>query len=405
MTKKTFFRKFSQVESLGGALLFFAAIAALVISNTPLQPWYHHLFHDVPITFGVGRFSIAEPIQYWINDGLMAVFFLLVGLEIKRELVAGELRQVTNALLPFMAALGGIVIPAMIYLLVNKGMPEFQRGWAIPTATDIAFSLGVLSLLKSRIPTTLKIFLTALAIIDDLGAIIVIAVFYTTGLSWLLVLASFFCITILVLFNRIGVVRFTPYAIVAFILWLCVLTSGIHATLAGIALAFAYPLQDRKNHLYLPSRKVEMHLHPWVAYLILPIFAFANAGVPFSHVTVESVVHPVTLGIFAGLLFGKPLGIFLACWLSVKTKIASLPRGVNFPMIYGVGMLAGIGFTMSLFVGGLAFPVGSYNLMVKVGVFGASFLSGLVGYFVLRSVALQRPPRSIATHIRPKLPG
>ncbi|MBY0377499.1 MAG: Na+/H+ antiporter NhaA [Gammaproteobacteria bacterium] len=404
MRRKTFFRKFSHVESLGGALLFFAAIVAIVISNTSLQPWYHHLFHDMPVSFGIGKFSIVEPIQYWINDGLMAIFFLLVGLEIKRELVVGELSRLSNALLPLVAALGGIVIPAMIYLLVNKGMPEFQRGWAIPTATDIAFSLGVLSLLKSRIPTTLKIFLTALAIIDDLGAIIVIAVFYTTGLSWLLVLASFFCITVLVLFNRIGVIRFTPYAIVGFILWLCVLTSGIHATLAGIALAFAYPLQDKKNHLYLPSRKIEMHLHPWVAYLILPIFAFANAGVPFAHVTVSSMVHPITLGIFAGLLFGKPLGIFLACWLAVKTKIASLPRGVNFGMIYGVGILAGIGFTMSLFVGGLAFPAGTYSFMVKVGVFGASFLSGIIGYFVLRRVVSSGQHR-LKTAVKPQLPG
>lgn len=403
MTQKTFFKKFSHVESLSGMLLFFAAILAIIISNTPLQAWYHYFFIKVPLSFGIGSFSITESIQYWINDGLMAIFFMLVGLEIKRELVIGELSRWSNALLPMVAALGGIVIPAMIYLLVNKGNSQYIQGWAIPTATDIAFSLGVLSLLKSRIPTSLKVFLTALAILDDLGAIIVIAVFYTTGLSWLLVIAALFCITILVLLNRIGIMRFTPYAIVGFILWLCVLTSGIHATLAGIALAFAYPLQDKRNRLHLPSRKIESYLHPWVAYAILPLFAFANAGVTFSHVTESSLVHSITLGIFAGLLFGKPLGIFLACWLAVKSKIANLPNGVDFSMIYGVALLAGIGFTMSLFVGNLAFPVGDYHLMVKVGVFGGSVLSGITGYWVLKHVTM--PQRYAARQVKkPKLP-
>jgi Na+:H+ antiporter, NhaA family len=404
MMKQSFFKRFSQVESLSGALLFFAAIAAMIISNTPLQAWYHNFFVNVHLSFGIGSFSIAESIQYWINDGLMAIFFMLVGLEIKRELVVGELSHWSNALLPLVAALGGIVVPAAIYLLVNKGHSEYLQGWAIPTATDIAFSLGVLSLLKSRIPTSLKIFLTALAIIDDLGAIVVIAVFYTTGLSWLLVIASFFCITILIIFNRIGLMRFTPYAIVGFILWLCVLGSGVHATLAGIALAFAYPLHDKRNHFHSPSRKIENYLHPWVAYVILPLFAFANAGVPLSRVTESSLYHPITLGIFAGLFFGKPLGIFMACWLAVKSKAANLPNGVDFPMIYGVAILAGIGFTMSLFVGNLAFPVGSYHLMVKVGVFGASVLSGVVGYWVLRHVTA--PQRVVARMIKkPKLPG
>lgn len=404
MTKrKSFFKRFSQVESLSGMLLFFAAITAVVISNSPLQQWYHNFFTKVHLSFGIGAFSITEPIQYWINDGLMAIFFMLVGLEIKRELVVGELSRWSNALLPLVAALGGILVPAAIYLLVNKGYNDYLQGWAIPTATDIAFSLGVLALLKSRIPTSLKIFLTALAIIDDLGAIIVIAVFYTSGLSWLLVIASLFCITILVLFNRIGLMRFTPYAIVGFILWLCVLSSGIHATLAGIALAFAYPLHDKRNHFYLPSRKIESYLHPWVAYAILPLFAFANAGVTFSHTTESSLYHPITLGIFAGLFFGKPLGIFLACWLAVKLKVANLPTGVDFPMIYGIGILAGIGFTMSLFVGGLAFPVGNYHLMVKVGVFGASVLSGAIGYWVLRHVTA--PQRYAARSIKkPILP-
>ncbi len=403
MTKKTFFKQFSHVESLSGALLFSAAIIAIIISNTPLQAWYHNFFTRVHLSFGIGSFSIAEPIQYWINDGLMAIFFMLVGLEIKRELVIGELSRLSNALLPMVAALGGIIVPAMIYLLVNKGYSQFTQGWAIPTATDIAFSLGVLSLLKSRIPTSLKIFLTALAILDDLGAIIVIAVFYTTGLSWLLVIAALFCITILVLFNRIGIMRFTPYALVGFILWLCVLGSGIHATLAGIALAFAYPLQDKRNHLHLPSRKIESYLHPWVAYAILPLFAFANAGVTFSRVTESSLVHPITLGIFAGLFFGKPLGIFLASWLAVKSKVANLPNGVDFSMIYGVALLAGIGFTMSLFVGNLAFPVGSYHLMVKVGVFGGSVLSGIVGYWVLKYVTA--PQRYAARIVKtPRLP-
>lgn len=403
MARQSFFKRFSQIESLGGILLFLAAIAALIVSNTPLQAWYHHFFTQIHLNFGIGRFSISEPIQYWINDGLMAIFFMLVGLEIKRELVMGELSRWSNALLPMVAALGGIIVPAIIYLLVNKNNSEYIQGWAIPTATDIAFSLGVLSLLKSRIPTSLKIFLTALAILDDLGAIIVIAVFYTTGLSWLLVLAACFCITVLVVFNRIGLMRFTPYAIVGFILWLCVLSSGIHATLAGIALAFAYPLQDKRNRFHLPSRKIESFLHPWVAYAILPLFAFANAGVAFSRVTESSLIHPITLGIFAGLFFGKPLGIFLACWLAVKLKFAELPNSVNFSMIYGVAILAGIGFTMSLFVGGLAFPVGDYHLMVKVGVFGGSLLSGVVGYFILKHVT--EPQRYAARAIRkPKLP-
>ncbi|MCD6046166.1 MAG: nhaA [Gammaproteobacteria bacterium] len=400
MARQSFFKRFNQVESLGSTLLFCAASAAMIISNTPLQAWYHNFFTNVHLSFGIGSLSIAEPIQYWINDGLMAIFFMLVGLEIKREVVMGELSRWSNALLPLVAALGGIIVPASIYLLVNKGNSQYLQGWAIPTATDIAFSLGVLSLLKSRIPTSLKIFLTALAILDDLGAIIVIAVFYTTGLSWLLVIAAFFCITILVLFNLIGLMRFTPYAIVGFILWLCVLGSGIHATLAGIALAFAYPLHDKRNHLHLPSRKIESYLHPWVAYAILPLFAFANAGVTLSHVTESSLIHPITLGVFAGLLFGKPLGIFMACWLAVKSKAANLPNGVDFGMIYGVALLAGIGFTMSLFVGTLAFPIGDYHLMVKVGVFGGSILAGILGYWVLRHVTTPK----YGTRIKSKFP-
>ena len=303
MTRKSFFKQFSHIESLSGAFLLGAAILAMIISNTPLQEWYHHFFNQVNFSVGFGSFSINESIEYWVNDGLMVIFFLLVGLEIKRELIVGELSTLSKALLPAIAALGGMAVPAIIYLLAIKGYPQFIKGWAIPTATDIAFTLAVLSLLKSRIPTSLKIFLTALAIIDDLGAILIIAVFYTGGLSWILILASFFCITVLALFNLMGIVRFTPYAIVGFILWLCVLGSGIHATLAGIAIAFTYPLKDAHNHFYLPARKIETYLHPWVAYLILPIFAFANAGVTLSHITVQSFFHPITLGIAAGLVW------------------------------------------------------------------------------------------------------
>lgn len=378
-------REFTKLESAGGIILLFFAILALVLNNSPFYHYYE-MFLDAPFAIQIGRFSLAKPVLMWINDGLMALFFLLVGLEIKREILQGELNSVAKILLPGIAALGGMLLPALIYAIFNRHNPAYLQGWAIPTATDIAFALGLLALLGNKVPAALKVFLTALAILDDLGAIIIIAVFYTAELSWLALGFGGVCLALLFLLNRLGITRLTPYCVIGFILWVCVLKSGVHATLAGVILALAIPISDRKNQKSSPLCKLEHNLHPWIAYGVLPLFAFANAGINFKGSSFAMLVHPIPLGITFGLLLGKQLGVFGACWLAVKAKIAKLPDGTNWKQLYGIAALCGIGFTMSLFIGTLAFDEAAnlnYTRLVRIGVFSGSILSGFCGYLIL----------------------
>jgi len=378
-------RQFIQFETSGGIALFAAAVLALVISNTPLEFYYHAVF-NLPMTVALGALKISKPLLLWINDGLMAIFFFLVGLEIKRELFEGELNSIKKATLPAMAAVGGMLVPALIYFYFNQGNIVALQGWAIPTATDIAFSLGVLAVLGSRVPVSLKIFLTALAIFDDIGAIIIIASFYTKHISMILLLVSIGLVGVLIVFNRLRIVRFAPYILVGLLLWVCVLKSGVHATLAGILIAFTIPLRDRKSPEISPLRILEHKLNPWVAFGVLPIFAFANAGVSLFGVTKTHLINPIFLGIAAGLFIGKQVGIWLASYLSVVTGLAKMPQGVSYLGIYGVSLVAGIGFTMSLFIGTLAFgtEAGNYAVLIRLGVIVGSLLSGVLGYLILR---------------------
>lgn len=379
-------REFLSLEASGGVLLFCAAVVALIIDNTQWQVAYHNLL-SMRFGFHIDHWHLSKPLLMWINDGLMAIFFLLVGLELKREMLHGELSSVQRAALPAIAAIGGMVVPALIYVFFNAGHHTALRGWAIPTATDIAFALGILSLLGSRIPLSLKIFLTALAIFDDIGAILVIALFYTNDISLLSLSLAALCILILFVMNRAHVQTFFPYGLVGFFLWLSVLKSGVHATLAGIVIAFMVPITTKKPGQKPLLHELEHRLHPWVAYLILPVFAFANAGISFTGLTVSHVLQPVPWGIILGLFLGKQLGIFGFTWVSVRCGVAKLPGSLNWKGVYGLSILAGVGFTMSLFIGGLAFGVeGMYPVYVRLGVFIGSMISGIVGYFVLRSV-------------------
>jgi NhaA family Na+:H+ antiporter len=331
----------------------------------------------------VGALKIAKPLLLWINDGLMALFFLLIGLEVKREVLEGHLSKASQIVLPGAAAIGGMVVPALIFWALNKDDPSALSGWAIPMATDIAFALGVLALLGKRVPVSLKLFLMTLAIIDDLGAIIVIALFYSGEMSSLSLMLAALSIVALIAMNRLGVIKLGPYLIIGLLLWICVLKSGVHATLAGVVLAFCIPLRT-KNAESSPLLTLEHALHPWVAFGILPLFAFANAGVPLSGVTLESFTHHVPMGIAAGLLLGKTLGVFGLTWLAVKTSMATLPTGANWGQVFGVSILCGIGFTMSLFVGSLAFAPGAseYAGMDRMGILTGSILAALIGYAV-----------------------
>jgi len=379
---RSLFTRFFQLEAASGLLLIAAAVMALIINNSPLSYLYSGLL-DVPVAVQVGALNIAKPLLLWINDGLMALFFLLIGLEVKREVVDGHLSKPAQVILPATAAVGGMVVPALIYWFINRDNPAAVAGWAIPTATDIAFALGVLALLGKRVPVSLKLFLMTLAIIDDLGAIIVIALFYSGTLSSVSLLLAAACLVALVAMNRLGVVKLGPYMIVGLILWVCVLKSGVHATLAGVALALCIPLRTR-NAETSPLLSLEHALHPWVAYAILPIFAFANAGVSLAGMTVDSFTHPVPMGIAVGLLLGKTVGVFGLTWLAVKLRLAALPEGAGWGQILGVAILCGIGFTMSLFVGSLAFPPGSsdYAGMDRMGILTGSFFAAVIGYAV-----------------------
>ncbi len=385
-------RRFIKLEASGGIVLFVAAVLALIMSNSPLQSTYQQLF-DTVFSIKFGDWGLSKPLILWVNDGLMAIFFLLVGLEIKRELIEGELSSIRQVMLPGIAAIGGMIGPALFYIALNHHDRALMHGWAIPTATDIAFSLGILALLGKRVPISLKIFLTALAIFDDLGAIIIIAIFYTADISFLSLMLAGGCLIILFILNRSGVKNLVPYFIVGTILWLCVLKSGVHATLAGVALAFAIPLRPKKHMPdYVPGGQasplhvLESKLHPWVAFMVLPIFAFANAGVSFHGMGMDDLLGTLPLGIAVGLFVGKQVGIMLASWLAIKTGLAQMPRGANWKGIYGIALVCGVGFTMSLFIGTLAFDKlgDEYLSMVRLGVMVGSLLSGVLGYLVLR---------------------
>ncbi|MEN5236803.1 MULTISPECIES: Na+/H+ antiporter NhaA [Pseudomonas] len=379
---RSLFARFFQLEAASGLLLIAAAVLALIINNSPLSYLYNGLL-EVPVAVQVGALEIAKPLLLWINDGLMALFFLLIGLEVKREVVDGHLSKPSQVILPATAAIGGMLVPALIYWFINRDSPAAVAGWAIPTATDIAFALGVLALLGKRVPVSLKLFLMTLAIIDDLGAIIIIALFYSGTLSSLSLMLAGACLIALLAMNRLGVIKLGPYLVIGLILWVCVLKSGVHATLAGVALALCIPLRT-KHAETSPLLSLEHALQPWVAYAILPLFAFANAGVSLAGVTLESFIHPVPMGIALGLLAGKTVGVFGLTWIAVKLRLAALPAEANWGQVLGVAILCGIGFTMSLFVGSLAFVPGSsdYAGMDRMGILTGSFFAAVVGYLI-----------------------
>jgi NhaA family Na+:H+ antiporter len=385
---------FFQHEASGGVVLVVAAAVALIVSNSPLAPLYERLL-DTAVGVYAGPLALEKPLLLWINDGLMAVFFFLVGLELKRELLRGELSRFGQAVLPALAAAGGMVMPALIYVALNAGDPVTLRGWAIPSATDIAFAVGVLALLGPRIPPSLKVFLLALAILDDLGAIIIIALFYTADLHWLSLLLAGLGATLLLALNRRGVMRLAPYLLTGLFIWVCVLKSGVHATLAGVVVAIAIPIGSppagRTSGEATLIEQLEEALHPWVAFAILPLFAFANAGVSLQGGSLAKLAEPVPLGIALGLFLGKPLGIFAATWLAVVARLAPRLQGASWAQVLGVGMLGGIGFTMSLFIGMLAFSEPTHAAQLRLGVLSGSLLSALAGFAVLRFSAPGRP--------------
>ncbi|WP_427453859.1 Na+/H+ antiporter NhaA [Litorimonas sp. WD9-15] len=386
---------FLKLETSAGFVLMGVALLALIANNSPLSGFYSS-FLTTPVEVQFGTFEIAKPLLLWINDGLMAIFFFLVGLEIKREVMEGELSNFSKAAMPIFAAFGGIVVPALIYVYFNISDPVAIQGWAIPAATDIAFALGVLALVGSRAPVSLKILLLAVAIIDDLAAIIIIALFYTQELS-LVALGWGGIGTIgLVILNRMGVMRITPYALIGVFIWACVLKSGVHATLAGVITALAIPLKAKNPEASSPLHRAEHGLHIWVAFLILPLFAFANAGVSLKGISFGDLLAPLPLGIALGLFVGKQIGVFSFAWLSVKLGLAKLPTGANWLQIYGVACLTGIGFTMSLFIGTLAFDGDETLNAVRLGVLMGSIASGLLGFALLRFFCNE--PKTVEEH-------
>lgn len=383
-----FIRRFLQLQSASGLLLLIATGLAMICANTPGLDGLYEALLAAPMELRVGALELKKNFLLVVNDGLMAIFFLLVALEIKRELLDGELTRDKIAL-PAFGALGGIVLPALIYVAINRGDPVAKHGWAIPSATDIAFSLGVLSVLGSRVPTSLRIFLMSLAVLDDLAAIVIIAVFYTDHLSTTALTRAIIGLAILVILNRLNVQRLAAYMLVGVIMWICVLKSGVHATLAGVALGFTIPIQSTRpwENEEPPLKKLEHLLHPWVSYLILPLFAFANAGISFAGMSTSILTQPVTLGIALGLVVGKTFGVCGASLLAVKLKLATLPLGVRSIDMLGMGAVAGIGFTMSLFIGMLAFEGvdPKYAVATRVGVLGGSAISSFLGLILLSS--------------------
>ncbi len=391
-------REFLQLESSGGLVLVAAAALAMVVANSPLSSSYIGLL-SVPIEVRVGSFEIAKPLLLWVNDGLMAIFFLHVGLELKREVLDGHLTSFRSATLPAFAATGGMIGPALIYSYVNWGDPVAMRGWAIPSATDIAFALGILSLLASRVPPALKALLLSIAIFDDLGAIVIIAMFYTAKVSLVALAGAGLALIGLVILNRMRVLRLAGYLILGLIMWMAVLKSGVHATLAGVALAFFIPFdrapRDRGMATQYvavkrsgsPLPRLEHALQPWVSFGILPIFAFANAGIPLAGLSLADMLQPVPLGIAVGLLAGKVIGVMAMSALAVRARLASLPKGLRWVHVFGTSLLCGVGFTMSLFIASLAFEQGgtAYPGVDRLGILLGSITAGVAGYFVLRA--------------------
>jgi NhaA family Na+:H+ antiporter len=382
-------RGFVALESASGLALLAASLLALVVSNSPLAPWYDLLL-KTPVGFHVGPLHLDKPLLLWIDDGLMALFFLVVGAEIKRQLVEGELSTWRRAALPAVAALGGMVLPAAIYAFLNRGDPEALAGWAIPTPTDIAFALAALAMMGSRLPTSLKVFLLALAIFDDLGAILVIAVFYTSELSLLALALAGIVLAVMAILNRLGIRSITPYALLGILLWILVLKSGVHATLAGVATAFALPLG--KGDDGAPLRRVERGLHPWTSFLVMPLFGFANAGLSLAGIRPSQLLEGVAGGVALGLFLGKQIGVFGAAVLAIKLRLGDRPEGASWAELYGVSLLAGIGFTMSLFIGSLAWDNGAHAAELRLGVIAGSLISAVAGtgLLILAGRAKQR---------------
>ncbi len=381
---ESYISRFFRLESAGGIVMMLAAIAALICANSPVRAYYGLLL-DTPVAVMIGEFVVAKPLLMWINDGLMAVFFFLVGLELKRELIEGELSEKRKIILPGVGALGGMLVPAMIYLSFNSGDGLASQGWAIPAATDIAFALGVLSLLGSRVPVSLKIFLTSLAVFDDIGAIIIIAIFYTSNISPAALLLVCSCLPVLALLNRYNVESKSLYIAVGTIMWLAMLKSGVHATLAGVIMAMFIPLRT-DNPGVSPLKIMEHDLQALVAFFVLPVFAFANAGISFSGLGAAQFFHPVPMGIALGLFIGKQVGVFGSCWIAVRLGAAKLPKDMSWGGLYGVAALCGIGFTMSLFISSLAFEGTDIKLIFdeRLGILAGSIMSGVIGYLVLR---------------------
>ncbi|WP_077285727.1 Na+/H+ antiporter NhaA [Cognaticolwellia aestuarii] len=376
---------FLKLEAASGIILMFAAVAAMIIANSPLMSYYDMLL-NIPVQVSVGTFEIAKPLLLWINDGLMALFFFLVGLELKREFLEGDLSQPGQITLPAIGAFGGMLVPALCYVAFNYNDPQAINGWAIPTATDIAFALGILSIIGSKVPLQLKVFLTSLAIFDDLGAIIVIALFYTDQLSMLSLIFATSVITILFIMNKRGVTNTAPYIFLGIILWIAVLKSGVHATLAGVVLAFFIPIKGQEGESS-PLKSLEHNLHSLVAFIVLPVFAFANAGISFAGIGIEQVMAPVPLGIIVGLVVGKQLGVFGFCFIAIKLGWAKLPTNVSWRLLYGVAILCGVGFTMSLFIGSLAFEQDNGSTLIfqdRLGIVIGSLISGILGYFIIK---------------------
>lgn len=380
----SYIKEFLKLETSSSILLLVAAVLALVLKNSPVESIYDSLLNTT-FTIQIGTAGLSKPLLLWINDGLMAIFFFLVGLELKREIVDGELSEPKKVILPMIAAVGGMIVPAVIYSFINWGDSKSMQGWAIPAATDIAFALGVLAVLGKSVPTALKIFLLTLAIIDDLGAILIIAFFYSGDLSLTAAVVAAFAIIVLFILNRRGVESISSYILVGIVLWIAVLKSGVHATLAGVILAFFIPYKNKAGES--PVQKLEHDLHPAVAFAILPIFAFANSGVSLAGVSLSSFTEPVTLGILLGLFLGKQIGVFGFAWISAKLGLGKLQEELTFTQIYGVSLLAGIGFTMSLFIGSLAFEHGGpdYATSVRMGIIGGSLLSAIFGYLILKT--------------------
>ena len=394
---QSFILTFLKMESAGGILLIFAAALAIVCANSFLDEYYRLLL-ETPVEIRIGALEIVKPLLLWINDGLMAVFFFLIGLELKRELLEGELSDRRNIILPGVGAVGGMVAPALIYVYFNRGDDTALQGWAIPAATDIAFALGVLALLGSRVPTSIKVFLTSLAIFDDVGAILIIALFYTANISFTALLVIAVCIPVLVLLNRGDVAAKSPYVMIGIIMWVAMLKSGVHATLAGVLLAMFIPMRSKSDPDLSPLKTLEHDLHSLVAFFVLPVFAFVNAGLDFRAVNIEQVFHGVPIGIALGLFAGNQIGIFGLCWLAIKLKLARLPVGMNLLSLYGTAALCGIGFTMSLFIGSLAFEETGVNLLFdeRLGIILGSIASGVVGFLVLGFSLSKTEPSALA---------